>query len=265
MRKFIGKLKSDYLEQASLSIFSLVVGLLLADLLNEYLNYFILLLVITGAFLIIYYKQTQRIGTIRKILSNQYGKRNGSISYFSDPKDLYKAGAEYLLNAKREILIYNDYFGQKSVIMGYNTTNDYFKTLENRIRKLGKDPNFKMMCIIGANTIKSANLADKYKEHLKSLFVISNQFKRDSMNNISPFIYADKRTIYTSFTIIDGEILRIALEGIYVGEDKISSKVIGGFIIEDNEEIINYFRNLFLHTAGQSRVFESFDEISDAI
>lgn len=122
-----------------------------------------------------------------------------------------------------------------------------------------------MMCIVGANSIESVDLSEKNKKHLKSLFSISNQRSRIGNNNISPFIYADKRNVYTSFTIINGEILRIALEGIYVGKEKISSKVVGGFIIEDNEEIIEYFCNLFLYTSGQSRKIESFNEVIKTI
>lgn len=263
MKKWIKKLKSDYVEQASLVIFSLMAGLLLADLLKNYINYFILLLMITSAFLIIYYMHTQKINTIAKILANHYGKQNGNIAYYADPADLYKAGCEYVLNAKKEILIYSDYFGQKSVIMGYNTTKEYFNILEAIIKKLAPDPSFKMMSIVSANSIKSANLADKYNVHLKNLYSIANQ--NNASERIRPFIHADKRTIYTSFTIIDGEILRIPLEGIYMGDKEISSKVVGGFIIEDNEEIISYFRNMFLHTAQQSMVYNSIEAMNRAI
>jgi hypothetical protein len=263
MKNWIKKLKSDSTEQASLAIFSLMVGLLLSDLLKNYINYFILLLLLTSAFLIIYYKHTQKINTIKNILANYYGKQNGNIVYYADPVDLYKAGSEYVLNAKKEILIYNDYFGQTPVIMGNNTTKEYFNALEGRIKKFASDPSFRMMCIVAASSIKSANLADKYKVHLEKLYSIAHQ--NNALERIRPFIHADKRTIYTSFTIVDGEILRIVLEGIYMGDEEISSKVVGGFIIEDNEEIISYFRNLFLHTAQQSMAFNSIEDVNRAL
>ena len=216
-----------------------------------------------SAFLVIYYKHSQKLDSIKKILANYYGKKNGNITYYADPAELYKAGSEYVLNAKKEILIYNDYFGQQSIIIGHNTTREYFNALEARIKKNASDPSFKMMCIVAATSIESASLTDRYKVHLEKLYSIAD--KNNAIERISPFIHADKRAIYTSFTIIDGEVLRIVLEGIYVGDAKISSKVVSGFIIEDNEEIISYFRNLFLYIAQQSRAYNSIDDVNRAL
>ena len=50
-----------------------------------------------------------------------------------------------------------------------------------------------------------------------------------------------------------------------MGDTEISSKVVGEFIIEDYEDIIRYFRNMFLHTAQQSMVYNSIEAINRAI
>jgi len=215
----------------------------------------------TLAILIIYYKSVQRVNEITKVLSHIYGKCQGEIQYYDDPTAFYEAGEDMILSATKEILIYNDYFGQDKIIMGYNTPVRYFKKLEKKIKNLSSNTHFHMSCIAGCNSIQGAELSEKFKIHLDNLFAISNDKKM--LGRILPLSFADTRTIYMSFTIVDASILRIAIEGIYLGNDGPSSRVVGGFIIKDNEEIVAYFRSLFLHMQKQSYAFTSVEDINN--
>ncbi|MCI5157399.1 MAG: hypothetical protein D3906_02985 [Candidatus Electrothrix sp. AUS1_2] len=262
MKRILERIKTDYIEQASLAIISLLAGLLLSKLVDDYLDYFTILLVLTLAFLFIYYKHSQRVEDIAKVLTHCYGRCLGEIVYYDDPETFYEAGAEYVLEAKKEILIFNDYFGQNEVVMGYNTPEQYFRKLESTVENNSKDPAFKMSCIVAAEKITSAKLAGKYEEHLSRLFEISD---RREKNQIQPFNHADARILYVSFTIVDGSVLRLAIEGIHRSNDGPSSKVVGGFIIKDNTEIIERFRSLYYHTLRQSVVFKDLNSIKQAI
>ena len=67
--------------------------------------------------------------------------------------------------------------------------------------------------------------------------------------------------MYLSFTIIDASILRISIEGFLNEKGSLSSKVIGGFIIKNNDEIIEYFRNIYLDMEKLSFHYKSTEEI----
>ncbi len=254
------KLSANFLENTAIAVISLLAGLLLSKLLDKYIEYFSLLLVFSLAILIIYYKSVQRVNEITKVLSHIYGKCQGEIQYYDDPATFYEAGEKMILSATKEILIYNDYFGQDKIIMGYNTPSKYFNRLEKKIKILSANKEFYMSCIVGCDSISGAELSDNFKKHLENLFNIVNDKK--VLARILPLAYADKRTLYLSFTIVDAIILRIAIEGIYLGNDGPSSRVIGGFIIKDNEEIVAHFRSLYLYMEKQSYSFSSIEEIN---
>ena len=114
----------------------------------------------------------------------------------------------------------------------------------------------------GANTLNQASLSEHYVEHLDKLF----EFKKSPSfeGKISPLAFVDKsqRVSYLSFTIVDKSVLRIAIEGIYLGQDGPSSKVTGGFIIRDNKKIVDHFRELFLNMERLSDKFPDMDELN---
>lgn len=263
MKRIIVNIKPDFLEKTSLATISLLAGLILSRLFDKYIDYFSILLIFVLAFLFIYHKHAQNVDDIAKVLAHCYGRCQGDIKYYDDPQVFYGVASNYLSEAEREILIYNDYFGQDKLVLGYNTTTQYFNSLENIIKKNSKKPEFKMSCIICSESIKGAILSEKYANHLHKLFSLASACV--APDKIQPFIHADKRIVYASFTIIDASILRISLEGIYRESDGPSSKVIGGFIIKDNNEIIEHFRSLYYHTLRQSISYNSVEEVNEAI
>ncbi len=266
MKETIAKINVNILEKLALTVFGLLAGIILTELLKDtYIDYFLLCLIFILAFLYIYYKHSCHVENISTVLSDIYYNQKGDIKYFDSPKEFYKESSSYMLNAENEVLIYNDYFGQDSAPMGFDTSDKYYLSLED---KLKKNNNLKLSCIISASDLRESILSERYQEHLNILFSILQN--RDDNSGITPFAFADKnkRPLYFSFTIIDNNILRIPLRGIVDTQEEKKfrpSKIVGGLIIKNNEEIITHFRNKFKNTEQIATKFISVDEILDAI
>ena len=260
MKNKIENIKTNFLENFSIAVISLIGGVILSQLFDlKYINYFILVLLFSLSLMYLYYRHSKQVENISDVLSYCYGNCKGDIQYFSDPKVFYSEASKHILSAEYEILTYDDYFGQKQITMGFNTTEEYYKLLENKLQTIiSKNKKFNFSRIVGCDNLKDITLSDRYKKHLDFLFKIS---KNNAEVKIEPFLFRKERIMYLSFTIIDASILRISIEGFLNEKGSLSSKVIGGFIIKNNDEIIEYFRNIYLDMEKLSFHYKSTEEI----
>ena len=231
------------MESATLAIFGIIVGIILSDLLKQYLNWFTLSILSVVCFYILYYRSIEKTGQMVKILDHMYGKYNGNITFYDDTKTFYDEAQALLDKAEREILIYNDYFGQDRAVIGFNTSKDYFSKLNKKVKQLSSKDGFRYICMLGVDADIPIEPSDKFRSHLSVLNAMKTTANEEYLK---PMQLINDRPFFFSFTIIDAEYLRISLEGIYEGTDGVNSKVVGGFIIKDNEEIVRKFRDEFI-------------------
>jgi len=243
MRRTLRKLKYTFTENATIAIIGLVIGTVLSTLFSKYVDWFAIAIIVSIAFFILYYKSLERTGEMIKLLDHIYGKAKGDIVFIDDAAVFYAEGQKLIDDAETEILIYNDYFGQEKAILGFNTTEQYFEKLNKKIKDIASKDDFRYICMIGVDNSVPITLSDKFKAHLAKIKTIGTE---ENSQRFMPLQWVAERPFYFSFTIVDGIYLRIALEGIYKGVGGVKSRVVGGFIIKDNEEITKRFRDEFI-------------------
>ena len=108
----IRRFKSSFVEQLVLALICLLLGAILNGLLKVNVGYGLVAFVCIALVLFVLYRQASSLGRIADVMARVVEERGGEVEYFDDPRSLYDAGVDMLVDTKREILVYNDHFGQ---------------------------------------------------------------------------------------------------------------------------------------------------------
>ena len=254
LRNIQQKLRTNFIENVTISIVGVLLGLVLGDLFKSYVNWFILATTFSILFFILYYRSVQKTGYMIDILDHVYMKAKGEIAFYDDREVFFREGQRIIMQAEKEILMYNDYFGQKVAVLGYNTPDSYFTELKDQISRLSRKVDGRFVLLLGIDEQAKIDISPKFAAFASSIAQIRS-------NSKSPYICNAQRVkdrpFYMSFTVVDGMCLRISIEGIYQGKDGPVSQVTGGFIIRDNDAIVKKFRDEFLAISRVAAPLES--------